>query len=213
MSPFFLLLALGTSVAAPQPAEAHARANQSALVREFVDALSIPDVASDRANIRRKAEFLRGRFEAGGFKAETLQTTGNPLVWAEMKALGARRTLLLYAHYDGQPVDPKGWKQESPFKPILRNGKMGRYDAIVIPPFGSPGLSEILPVKVPSGGGQVEVRECTFQEIQAHWDACYAQWLIDSAPCDALPLLIEQHQCLNAASRASNACLDLPCTP
>ena len=125
MAPFFLSLLLAASPAdTPQPAEAHARANQAALVRELVDALSIPDVAADKPNIRRKAEFLRGRFDARGFTTEILETVGNPLVLAEMKAAGATRTLLLYAHYDGQPVDPKGWKQESPFKPILRNGKM-----------------------------------------------------------------------------------------
>jgi acetylornithine deacetylase/succinyl-diaminopimelate desuccinylase-like protein len=121
---FLSLLMAASPAETPQPAEAHARANQAALVRELVDALSIPDVAADTVNIRRKAEFLRGRFAARGFTAEILETRGNPLVFAEMKSPGAARTLLLYAHYDGQPVDPKGWKQESPFKPILRNGKM-----------------------------------------------------------------------------------------
>ena len=125
LNPLLFSLLLAASPAdTPQPAEVHARTNQAALVRELVDALSIPDVAADKPNIRRKAEFLRGRFEARGFTAEILETTGNPLVLAELKSAGAARTLLLYAHYDGQPVDPKGWKQESPFKPILRDGKM-----------------------------------------------------------------------------------------
>jgi acetylornithine deacetylase/succinyl-diaminopimelate desuccinylase-like protein len=34
-----------------------------------------------------------------------------------MKAAGATRTLLVYAHYDGQPVNPKDWRQPSPFTP------------------------------------------------------------------------------------------------
>ena len=37
---------------------------------------------------------------------------------------GAGRTLLFYAHYDGQPVDAKGWKQGSPFTPIMRDRRM-----------------------------------------------------------------------------------------
>ena len=106
MTPLLLALALAAADS-PQPAEAHARANQAALVRELVEALSIPDVAADKVNIRRKAEFLRGRFVARGFTTEILETVGNPLVFAEMKAALATRTLLLYAHYDGQPVDPK----------------------------------------------------------------------------------------------------------
>ncbi|MBK5255265.1 MAG: M20/M25/M40 family metallo-hydrolase [Vicinamibacteria bacterium] len=124
MSPFFLSLMLSAAAAPPHPAEAYARAHQGQIVRELVEALSIPDVAADRPNIRRKAEFLRGRFAARGFEVEILETAGNPLVFARMGAADASRTLLLYAHYDGQPVDPSGWKQESPFKPILRNGKM-----------------------------------------------------------------------------------------
>ncbi|MEO6401658.1 MAG: M20/M25/M40 family metallo-hydrolase, partial [Vicinamibacteria bacterium] len=124
MNPFLFCLALAAADPMTHPAETYARAHQKALIAELVETLSIPDVAADKANIRRKAELLRAKFAGRGFAAEILETPGNPLVWAEMKAPGAPRTLLFYAHYDGQPVDPKGWKQESPFKPILRNGKM-----------------------------------------------------------------------------------------
>lgn len=119
-----LLLALAPPQPPAQPGEVWARSHQRELVRELAESISIPDVAADTANIRRKAAFLRERFERRGFEAEVLETPGNPVVFAEIKAAGASRTLLLYAHYDGQPVDPLGWKQESPFKPILRGGKM-----------------------------------------------------------------------------------------
>lgn len=122
--PLLLSLGLAPKSEATDPAEAYARANQSALVRELVEALSIPGVAADKANIRFKADFLKGRFEGRGFKTEILETAGSPLVFAELRVPGATHTLMLYAHYDGQPVDPKGWKQESPFKPILRSGKL-----------------------------------------------------------------------------------------
>jgi acetylornithine deacetylase/succinyl-diaminopimelate desuccinylase-like protein len=132
MRPVFLLWAL--TLAAPAGAQAPAKvtdvvrgfvqSNQKAIIGELVEALSIPDVSSDRENLGKKAELLRRRFADRGFAAELLQTAGNPLVFAERKVRGAQRTLLLYAHYDGQPVDPKGWKQESPFRPILRNGKL-----------------------------------------------------------------------------------------
>jgi acetylornithine deacetylase/succinyl-diaminopimelate desuccinylase-like protein len=62
--------------------------------------------------------------ERRGFTAELLLTDGNPLVYAEHRVPGATRTLLYYAHYDGQAVDPSRWKQESPFKPILREGRL-----------------------------------------------------------------------------------------
>jgi acetylornithine deacetylase/succinyl-diaminopimelate desuccinylase-like protein len=63
-------------------------------------------------------------FAKRGLTAELLETAGNPLVWGEMKTAGATRTVLFYAHYDGQPVNPKDWKQASPFTPILRAGRM-----------------------------------------------------------------------------------------
>ena len=79
MNSIILSLLLAAAPAdTPQPAEVHARANQAGLLRELVDALSIPDVAADKPNIRRKAEFLRGRFATRGFTAEILETVGIP---------------------------------------------------------------------------------------------------------------------------------------
>jgi acetylornithine deacetylase/succinyl-diaminopimelate desuccinylase-like protein len=98
--------------------------NQPEIVGELVAALSIPDVASDRENVRRKALFLRDRLAHRGFEAELLETEGNPLVYGELPVEGAARTLLLYCHYDGQPVDPSKWRQEDPFRPVLRTGKI-----------------------------------------------------------------------------------------
>jgi acetylornithine deacetylase/succinyl-diaminopimelate desuccinylase-like protein len=87
-----------------------------------VELLKIPNVAADRENIRRNAVHLTGLFTRRGFSAETLETAGNPLVFAERRVPNATRTLLLYSHYDGQPVDPKGWKQPDPFTPVFRSG-------------------------------------------------------------------------------------------
>ena len=98
--------------------------NQQPIVAELVELLSIPNVAADRVNIRRNAEHLRAMLEKRGFGAELLQTSGNPLVYGELKVPGAKRTLLLYVHYDGQPVDPKGWQQPDPFKPVTRGDRI-----------------------------------------------------------------------------------------
>lgn len=93
-------------------------------MRELQELLAIPNVASDRANIRKNAEHLRTLLAKRGFSAELLETEGNPLVYAELKTPGASRTLLIYCHYDGQPVDPKGWQQPDPFKPVMRDGRL-----------------------------------------------------------------------------------------
>ncbi len=100
------------------------KVNERPIVAELVDLLSIPNVAADRENIRRNADHLRAMLQKRGFAAELLETSGNPLVYGEMKVPGAKRTLLLYFHYDGQPVDPKGWQQPDPFKPVTRGDRI-----------------------------------------------------------------------------------------
>ena len=104
--------------------ESYVQANQKRILTELMETLSIPDVAADSQNIRRKAETLRQMLSARGLSAELLETGGNPLVYGELSVPGAQRTILLYFHYDGQPVDPTKWKQEDPFQPILRDGKL-----------------------------------------------------------------------------------------
>jgi acetylornithine deacetylase/succinyl-diaminopimelate desuccinylase-like protein len=103
---------------------AYVEANQRQIMSELVELVSIPNVASDTENIRENARLLHRMLAGRGFSAEILETDGNPLVYGEMKAAGASRTLLVYCHYDGQPVDPRGWKQPSPFTPILRDGRL-----------------------------------------------------------------------------------------
>jgi acetylornithine deacetylase/succinyl-diaminopimelate desuccinylase-like protein len=99
-------------------------AHQQQILGELLDLLAIPNVAADRANIRRNAEHLREMFAKRGFASEVLETSGNPLVFASLAVPGAARTLLLYCHYDGQPVDPRAWKQSDPWRPIMRRGRL-----------------------------------------------------------------------------------------
>jgi acetylornithine deacetylase/succinyl-diaminopimelate desuccinylase-like protein len=128
---FGLVLVAAAPLAQPQSdlrptVGAWVAAHQPQIVKELVDLLAMPNVASDRANIRRNAEHLRGMLAARGFKAELLETAGNPLVYGELAVPGATRTLLLYCHYDGQPVDAKAWAQPDPFTPVLRTTRVDR---------------------------------------------------------------------------------------
>ena len=128
LSLLLLLLCAPAAGQAPASWVSTARAwvstNREPVKRELVELLSIPNVAADRANVRKNAEHLRGMLAKRGFAAELLETAGNPLVYGDLKVAGATRTLLLYCHYDGQPVDPKGWKQPDPFTPIERDGRL-----------------------------------------------------------------------------------------
>ena len=63
--------------------------NQQRILSEFIELLSIPNVATDRPNIRRNAEFIRAMLERRGMKTELLETAGNPLVYGEKNRPGA----------------------------------------------------------------------------------------------------------------------------
>ena len=125
-----ILLGLCVPLAGQTPAgwvpkvRAWVTANEQPVVQELLALLAIPNVAADRANIRRNADHLQGMLQKRGFTAELLATDGNPLVYGELKVSGATRTVLFYCHYDGQPVDPKGWKQPDPFTPVVRDGRI-----------------------------------------------------------------------------------------
>jgi acetylornithine deacetylase/succinyl-diaminopimelate desuccinylase-like protein len=47
-----------------------------------------------------------------------------PAVYGEWKVPGATRSIILYAHYDGQPVDPKQWTASPPWQPTWRSAAM-----------------------------------------------------------------------------------------
>jgi acetylornithine deacetylase/succinyl-diaminopimelate desuccinylase-like protein len=98
----------------------HVNAHEKTIVAELLALLAIPNVAADRANIRRNAEHLKTLLTRHGLNGEILETEGNPLVYGAMNVPGATRTILLYCHYDGQPVDAGKWNQPDPFRPVVR---------------------------------------------------------------------------------------------
>jgi acetylornithine deacetylase/succinyl-diaminopimelate desuccinylase-like protein len=98
--------------------------NSQRVLDELVAFLEIPNVASDSVNIRRNALHLVSLLEARRFDARLLETTGAPpAVYGELRVPGATRTVVFYAHYDGQPADAARW-QSTPWTPILRDGAL-----------------------------------------------------------------------------------------
>lgn len=116
------------SLAARQFRQQHERA----IVDEFIALLSIPNIAADRANIQRNADFIAKMLEKRGVAPKLVSVAGsNPIVFGEIATPGATRTLVFYAHYDGQPLDPKEWANP-PFAPVLRDKSLEK-DGVVIP--------------------------------------------------------------------------------
>ena len=100
------------------------RANEHQILKEFTTLLAIPNVASDTENIRKNAALIVDMMKQRGLNPRLLEgTTPNapPAVYGEWRVAGAQRTILVYAHYDGQPTDPKQWSGTFPWQPVFRS--------------------------------------------------------------------------------------------
>jgi acetylornithine deacetylase/succinyl-diaminopimelate desuccinylase-like protein len=100
-------------------------ANDVGVLGELRALLAMPNLASDSAGIRTNARAIVAMLEKRGVRAELLEAPGTPpAVFGELRVPGATRTVVLYAHYDGQPVDSARWAS-APWTPVLRDGVLG----------------------------------------------------------------------------------------
>ena len=121
-------VASGASLAAqtaPQAAHDYVASRKPELTQQFETFLSIPNVAADPVGLKNNAEFLLGQLRQRGVVGELLTAPGlgegvAPVVWGEIRTPGATRTVVLYAHYDGQPVTPAEWEGGKPFVPVVK---------------------------------------------------------------------------------------------
>src|SRR6516225_2555471 len=96
-------------------------AHEQQILQEFTTLLAIPNVASDKPNIQRNADALVAALKQRHVDAQQLTAAGsNPVVYGEIKTPGAKHTIVLYAHYDGQPVNADDWETKSPFTPVTK---------------------------------------------------------------------------------------------
>src|SRR3982074_2745500 len=95
-------------------------------LRELEDFLRIPSISSqpERADdVRRAAGHLAEQYERIGLQnAEVIETAGHPVVYADWLKAPGKPTVLLYGHYDVQPVDPVDLWTSPPFEPKRKDG-------------------------------------------------------------------------------------------
>ena len=73
-------------------------------------------------NIQKNAAHLVEMLEARGIETHLLPISGRgPVVFGKLMTPEAKRTVIFYAHYDGQPVDAAAWTDGKPFEPALRD--------------------------------------------------------------------------------------------
>lgn len=88
--------------------------------KDFYDLLSLANDAHFPADIEKNVQWCEAAFAKRGFTTQRLITPTVPLLLAERKSVKATKTVLIYLQIDGQPVDPKKWNQQSPWKPTLK---------------------------------------------------------------------------------------------
>jgi acetylornithine deacetylase/succinyl-diaminopimelate desuccinylase-like protein len=111
-----------TSAQVAQAVRDYRVANEDRIIRELSEFLAIPNIASDTPNIQKNAAHLVEMLEARGIETHLLPITGRgPVVFGKLLSPEAKRTVIFYAHYDGQPVDAAAWTDGKPFEPVLRD--------------------------------------------------------------------------------------------
>jgi len=87
--------------------------------------VALPNVSSNQADVRLNAEYLVNEFKKRGAELELLEVPGaNPVIYGEIKTPEAKRTVMIYAHFDGQPVKSALWTSTQPFEPTLYSKAM-----------------------------------------------------------------------------------------
>lgn len=101
--------------------------NHGRFIEELTRWVAIPSISADpahKADVRRCAERLVERMNELGLTAEVLETDGNPVAYGEWLQAPGKPTIIVYGHYDVQPVDPLELWKSPPFQATVRDGKI-----------------------------------------------------------------------------------------
>lgn len=114
------------------------KANEYALLNEFKGLLSIPNVVYDTVGIQKTASYIVKMMEDRGIKTTLLdaKTKGvPPAIYGEVLVPNATKTVIFYAHYDGQPVNPNQWAEGiAPFKSVFLDASLEKGGKIIPDP-------------------------------------------------------------------------------
>ena len=102
--------------------------NKERFLNELFELIRIPSISSmseHKDDMYKTADAVKASLLAAGVdKAEVMKTTGHPVVFAEKIIDPSLPTVLVYGHYDVQPVEPLNLWDSPPFEPEVRDGKI-----------------------------------------------------------------------------------------
>lgn len=98
------------------------------IVAELTDLLRIPSISAlpeHKADVERAAAWVADALRAAGVpRVEIMATGGAPLVFGHWHVSDRAPTVIIYGHYDVQPVDPLDLWTTPPFAPAVRGGRI-----------------------------------------------------------------------------------------
>lgn len=108
-----------------QKFEDYVAENGERFVEELIELLkfqSISSLSEHKEDMRKNAEWLKHHLiEIGLTNCEVYETAKHPVVYGEWLEAGDKPTVLIYGHYDVQPVDPLNLWDNPPFEPVIKN--------------------------------------------------------------------------------------------
>ncbi|WP_054957130.1 dipeptidase [Paenibacillus dakarensis] len=94
-------------------------------LKEWLSIPSISAISEHKEDVSRAADWLADKLRDAGLEhVEVHPTNGHPIVTADYLHAEGKPTVLIYGHYDVQPVDPLNLWESPPFEPTIRNGKL-----------------------------------------------------------------------------------------
>ncbi len=102
--------------------------NQDRYLKELLEFLSIPSISSlkaHKADVEKAAEWVAARLKVAGIEnVQVLPTGGHPVVYGEWLHAPGKPTILIYGHFDTQPVDPLELWSQPPFEPTVKEERV-----------------------------------------------------------------------------------------
>ncbi len=83
-----------------------------------------PSVSAQNVGIREMVDLIKQEMATIGVTPDVVETSGNPILYAEMQGKNPDRTLSFYNHYDVQPAEPLEEWHSDPFGAEIRDGKL-----------------------------------------------------------------------------------------
>ena len=102
--------------------------NQDRYLKELLDFLSIPSISSlqaHKADVQKAADWVAARLQTAGLEnVQILPTGGHPVVYGDWLHAPDKPTVMIYGHFDTQPVDPLELWSQPPFEPAVKEKRV-----------------------------------------------------------------------------------------